>query len=132
MHLTRALFSVVKKTTTGIYGIPVHPNPRPHLIETYRKTLTALERLPPSAVYRQATTSITQQRLAIVEANEDIQDIEEKLDAGQIEEAIMQAEDELSLVGKMEEWKAWEPLEVEPPARQWEYPGRKVDDKHTS
>ena len=102
-------------------GIPVHPNPRPHLIQTYNKTLTALSRLPTHAVYRQATESFTKQRLAIVEGNEDVSQIENLIENGQIEELIIQAEDELKLIGKMEEWKPWEPLEVPIPEGQWQY-----------
>jgi NADH dehydrogenase (ubiquinone) 1 alpha subcomplex subunit 5 len=83
----------------------VHPNPRPHLIRTYQDTLTALERIPPTAVYRQATETLTQHRLAIVESTEDIGKIEERIAAGQIEEVIVQAEDELKLVDKIEQWK---------------------------
>ncbi len=43
---------------------------------------------------------------------------------GQIEEIILQAKDELNLVGKMEEWKAWEQLEVPIPEGQWQYPSK--------
>lgn len=57
----------------------------------------------------------------MVESTEDVAEIEKKLNCGQIEELIMQAEDELKLVGKMEEWKPWEPLEVPVPKGQWEY-----------
>lgn len=102
--------------------MPVHPNPRPHLIQTYNSTLEALKRIPPTAVYRQATESFTQQRLSIVESTENVDEIESKINVGQIEEIIMQAEDELKLVGKIEEWKAWEPLETAAPEGQWVYP----------
>jgi NADH dehydrogenase (ubiquinone) 1 alpha subcomplex subunit 5 len=90
-----------------VFGLAVHPNPRPHLIKTYGETLKALTRIPPTAIYRQATEAITQKRLKIVESTTNIQEIENKIDAGQIEEVIWQAEDELKLVGKMEEWKPY-------------------------
>jgi NADH dehydrogenase (ubiquinone) 1 alpha subcomplex subunit 5 len=125
MHFTRCLFDIVKKSTTGIKGIPVHPNPRPHLIKTYKDTLTALTRLPATAVYRQAAEALTQQRLAVVESNEDVAEIERTIGAGQIEELIMQAKDELTLVPKMEEWKPWEPLETPVPKGQWDYSSTK-------
>lgn len=80
-----------------------------------------MSRLPASAVYRQATESMTQHRLSIVEGNEDVSEIEKAIDNGQIEELIIQAEEELKLVGKMEEWKPWEPLEVHIPKGQWVY-----------
>ncbi|KAI9318369.1 ETC complex I subunit conserved region-domain-containing protein [Dichotomocladium elegans] len=121
MFLTRPLLQAAKKATTGLTGIPVHPNPRPHLIQTYNKTLTALSRLPATAVYRQATEALTQQRLSVVEGTENIAEIEQSIGNGQIEELIIQAEEELKLVAKMEEWKAWEPLQVPVPKGQWQY-----------
>lgn len=92
------------------------------MIQTYNTTLEALTRIPTTAVYRQATESLTQQRLAIVESTENVEEIESKIDVGQIEEIIIQAEEELKLVAKMEEWKAWEPLETPIPQGQWVYP----------
>ncbi|KAI9497541.1 ETC complex I subunit conserved region-domain-containing protein [Zychaea mexicana] len=121
MFFTRPLLQAAKKATTGLTGISVHPNPRPHLIQTYNKTLEALSRLPTHAVYRQSTESLTQHRLAVIEATEDVTQIEEAINNGQIEELIIQAEDELKLIGKMEEWKPWEPLEVPIPKGQWQY-----------
>ncbi|OBZ90164.1 NADH dehydrogenase [ubiquinone] 1 alpha subcomplex subunit 5 [Choanephora cucurbitarum] len=122
MHFTRSLFQAVTKVSTGIAGVRVHANPRPHLIQTYTNTLETLSRLPATAVYRQATESLVQQRLSIVESTENIAEIESKINVGQIEEVIHQAEDELSLASKMEEWKAWEPLETPIPEGQWVYP----------
>ncbi|KAI8376957.1 ETC complex I subunit conserved region-domain-containing protein [Blakeslea trispora] len=122
MHFTRSLFQAVTKVSTGITGVAVHANPRPHLIQTYNSTLQTLSRLPATAVYRQATESVTQQRLSIVESTENIEEIESKINVGQIEEVILQAEDELSLASKMEEWKAWESLETPIPEGQWVYP----------
>ncbi|KAI8058387.1 ETC complex I subunit conserved region-domain-containing protein, partial [Syncephalis plumigaleata] len=105
--------------TTSLTGVPVHPNPRPHLIKVYQETLEALKPIPNSAVYRQAAEALTKQRLSVVEQLENVEEIERTLDAGQIEEVIIQAEDELQLVSKMIEWKAWEPLEVPAPEGQW-------------
>ncbi|PKY47447.1 hypothetical protein RhiirA4_522596 [Rhizophagus irregularis] len=121
MQVTRHLMKAAQKATTGIFGLAVHPDPRPHLIKTYNKTLSALTHIPPTAVYRQATEATTKHRLKIAESTKNIQEIEEKIDAGQIEELIVQAEDELKLVAKMEEWKPWESLEVETPRGQWVY-----------
>ncbi|KAG0344354.1 hypothetical protein BG005_001871 [Podila minutissima] len=121
MFATRRLFSAVTKKSTGIYGLPVHPNPRPQLISLYNDTLKALEQIPKHAVYRQATAAMTQHRLNVVQGTEDIAKIEETIDAGQIEEVVVQAVDELKIVGKMVEWKAWEPLETPAPKDQWNY-----------
>ncbi|KAJ1554784.1 hypothetical protein HK096_001657 [Nowakowskiella sp. JEL0078] len=113
------------KETTGIHGIAVHPFPRPALIETYNRILHSIKRIPSESVYRQSVEAITKQRLAVVESLDNYEDIEKKLNAGQIEELIMQAEDELKLISKMEEYKSWEPLEVKPIEGQWDYFGQK-------
>lgn len=107
-RLTRPLFQAVTKTTTGIHGIPVHPNPLPELKATYESTLQALHSsIPETSVYRQGAEALTLQKLKIVETvNGSIEEAEKQLDEGQIEQALMIAKDELSLVGKMAEWKA--------------------------
>ena len=48
---------------------------------------------------------MTNHRLDVVKSTEDIAKIEETLDAGQIEEVVVQAVEELKLAGKMLEWK---------------------------
>ncbi|KAJ3935355.1 MAG: ETC complex I subunit conserved region-domain-containing protein [Lentinula lateritia] len=122
-RLTRPLFQVAK-TTTGITGLAVHPNPIPTLTQTYKSTLEALAALPSTSVYRQGTEALTLKKLNIVDAAKgDIAAIEKELDEGQIEESLLIASDELQLVGKMAEWKAWEPLEEKPEPGQWEYFG---------
>ncbi|KAF9917114.1 hypothetical protein BX616_001890 [Lobosporangium transversale] len=121
MFATRRLLSAVTKKTTGLYGLPVHPDPRPHLITIYNDTLKTLEKFPDHAVYRQATTALTTHRLNIVQSIEDIAKIEEALDAGQIEEVVVQAVEELKLADKMLEWRPWEPLETPVPKDQWNY-----------
>ncbi|CAO3644826.1 unnamed protein product [Cunninghamella echinulata] len=92
MFYSRRLLQAATKVTTGLTGIPVHPNPRPHLIQTYNNTLSALSRFPAHAVYRQATESFTKNQLSIVEFTEDVNEIETKIGGGQIEELILQAE----------------------------------------
>ncbi|KAJ2316617.1 hypothetical protein GGI00_006968, partial [Coemansia sp. RSA 2681] len=108
--------------TTGIVGIPVNPTARPELISAYKRTLDELKaKIPATAAYRQSVEAITTHRLKIAEANDDTAKIEELIGGGQIEELIFQAEDEIKLVSKMAEWRAWEPLEEPAPPRQWEY-----------
>lgn len=100
------------KVTTGIVGLSVHPSPFTALRSTYSSTLSILSKMPPAAVYRQAAEGITTDRLAAIDAlgaagdEAAIEAVERKIGAGQIEEVIAQAEDELSLAGKMLEWKA--------------------------
>ncbi|KAF9285500.1 hypothetical protein BGZ72_010687 [Mortierella alpina] len=121
MFATRRLLNAVTKKSTGIYGLPVHPDPRPQLITLYNDTLKTLEKFPEHAVYRQATAALTNHRLSVVQGTEDITKIEESIDAGQIEEVVVQAVEELKLAGKMLEWKPWEPLETPAPKDQWNY-----------
>ncbi|KAJ2235980.1 hypothetical protein GGF40_002356 [Coemansia sp. RSA 1286] len=122
MRVTRCLFQAAHKVTTGIVGIPVNPNARPQLIALYKKTLDELKaKIPESAAYRQSVETITKQRLSIVEQHEDAARIEELINCGQIEELVDQAQDEIGLISRMAEWKAWEPLEEPAPPRQWEY-----------
>ena len=106
-RLTRPLFQQVVKKTTGITGIPVHPNPLPELSKTYEATLSLASSIPATSVYRQSVEALTQNKLTIVKgANGDIAAVEKQLDEGQIEEALNVAKDELKLVSNMIEWKA--------------------------
>jgi NADH dehydrogenase (ubiquinone) 1 alpha subcomplex subunit 5 len=106
-RLTRPLFQQVLKTTTGVTGVPVHPNPLPALSKTYETTLSLASSIPATSVYRQSVEALTQNKLKIVQdANGDIAAVERQLDEGQIEEALHVAEDELKLVSNMIEWKA--------------------------
>ena len=107
-RLSRPLFQQAFKSTTGLTGLKVHPNPLPTLIETYRSTLTQLSSIPQTSVYRQSVEALTQRKLNIVQsANGDVAVVEREIDEGQIEQVIEAAKDELSLVGKMIEWKAY-------------------------
>lgn len=113
------------KQTTELTGLAVHPTPFAALAETYDKTLKLLDTLPTESVYRQATIALTaarqnalreiQQRHAqalqsggtnAILVEEAIQDFENTVDQGQIEEVIIQAQDELHLTAKMLEWKS--------------------------
>ena len=106
-RFTRPLLQV-SKISTGIHGLAVHPNPLPELTKTYESTLTALSSIPEHAAYRQGAQALTLRKLKIVQdANGDVAEAEKQLDEGQIEQAIVIAKDELSLVGKMAEWKAY-------------------------
>ncbi|KAI9346961.1 hypothetical protein BDR26DRAFT_799861 [Obelidium mucronatum] len=117
-RLLRAAASVPKESTL-LTGLAVHPNARAELTSLYHRVLHSSQRLPADFAYRTSVVAITQQRLAIVEANTEVKDIEAAIDNGQIEELLKQAEDEISLLGKMAEWEAWKPLEVKAPEGQW-------------
>ncbi|CEH18581.1 NADH:ubiquinone oxidoreductase, NDUFA5/B13 subunit [Ceraceosorus bombacis] len=116
------------KLSTEITGLDVHPTPLSALKDTYTSTLNLLSTLPPNSVYAQATKALTEHRLKVLQSvqsggatEEAIAAFEEQVDAGQAEEVLVQAQDELALTTKMIEWQAHEPLKNPPPAGQWEY-----------
>ncbi|KAF8501922.1 Ndufa5, NADH-ubiquinone oxidoreductase subunit [Gautieria morchelliformis] len=121
---TRPLFTALK-ASTGLTGLAVHPNPLPALRQTLESTLETLSTIPVHSVYRQATTTITQRKLGILDrADGNLSAVEKEIDQGQIEEVLKAAEDELSLARKMIEWKAWESLAEEPVPGQFDYFGK--------
>lgn len=114
-------FAARLKKSTNITGLDVSSSPLAELESRYTKTLSLLQTLPESSVYRQATAALTQQRLDIVaqlnaEANalsskpEELEALYEKaeqqLDAGQLEQVLEQAVAEYRLAAKMVDWKA--------------------------
>ncbi|KAM9216043.1 NADH dehydrogenase [ubiquinone] 1 alpha subcomplex subunit 5 isoform 1-T1 [Dugong dugon] len=110
------------KKTTGLVGLAVCESPHERLKTLYIKILDVLQQMPKNAGYRKYTEEITNERLSKVNIEPDIKKLEDKLQSGQIEEVIFQAESELSLARKMVQWKPWEPLVEEPPANQWKWP----------
>lgn len=120
LRLTRPLYQALKQTT-GITGLAVHPNPLPELTKTYQGTLSVLESIPPTSLYRQGVEALTRHKLNVVQkSNGDVTAVEKELNEGQIEESLDIAADEYNLATKMLEWKAWEPLEEKPLPGQWE------------
>jgi len=124
-RLTRPLLNQLRKTTTGITGLEVHHDPIPHLIQTYQTTLERLSAIPETSVYRQGVEALTRHKLNIVQASGgSVAEVEKQLDEGHIEESLDVATDEMNLVSKVVEWKAWEPLVEKPEPGQWEYFGK--------
>lgn len=78
------------------------------LTDLYSKTLEAVAEMPESAAYRVNVEKITNYRMGVVKDTEDIESIEQKLNVGQIQEIIEQAENELELIPHMADWKPWE------------------------
>ncbi|XP_065058899.1 NADH dehydrogenase [ubiquinone] 1 alpha subcomplex subunit 5-like [Rhopilema esculentum] len=110
------------KRSTFIVGLAVAKNPHQTLVGLYNQTLSVLHRLPEKFAYRDQTEQLTKHRLHLVEQEKNVAELEKKINDGQIEEVIQQAKSELSLAGKMEEWKPWEQLQTEAPAGQWQWP----------
>ncbi|XP_066543125.1 NADH dehydrogenase [ubiquinone] 1 alpha subcomplex subunit 5-like [Amia ocellicauda] len=97
-------------------------NPHDRLRVLYTKILASLQSIPQDAAYRRYTEQVISQRFDLVKSEPDVEKLEKKINSGQIEEVILQAENELSLSRKMLEWKPWEPLVEEAPANQWKWP----------
>lgn len=106
LRLTRPLFQALR-STTGLTGLAVHPDPLPALASTYQSTLAQLSHIPETSVYRQATEALIQNKLDILKAaNADIAAAEKGLNEGIIEESLLIAVDELKLAAQMVDWKA--------------------------
>ncbi|KAJ7329667.1 hypothetical protein JRQ81_015841 [Phrynocephalus forsythii] len=112
----------VLKKTTGLVGVAVSTNPHEHLRVLYTKILNALHNIPQDAAYRKYTEKIIKERLDLVNTEPNAEKLESKINCGQIEEVILQAQSELNLARKMVQWRPWEPLVEEPPADQWKWP----------
>ena len=113
---------VFVKMSTGLVGVAVHPNPHHTLESLYGKILRILSKMPGDAAYRQYTEKIVKARAGVLKETKDTFQIEVMMNAGQAEELIIQAENELNLARKMLNWKPWEPLICKPPPGQWEWP----------
>lgn len=112
----------VLKRATGLTGLKVVESPHKTLAVIYDKILRTCEKMPEEAVYRKSVTAQTQERLNIVKSDHTVAGIETKINCGQAEEIVLQAQRELSLARKMLMWKPWEPLVEEPPKNQWKWP----------
>lgn len=110
------------KKTTGLTGLTVVQNPHKALGVLYGKILRTLEKMPETAAYRKHTEAIIKERADILRTTPVIEEAEKKINCGQIEEVIVQAQNELTLARKMLTWRAWEPLIKEPPPTQWSWP----------
>merc|ERR1712178_178511 len=95
------------KATTNLVGLAVEPNAPAILKDLYAKTLEDLKAIPSSAEYRINVEKITNYRLKVVEAGPDIDSIEAEVGV-QVEEMIVEAKDELSLIPQMTEWAPWD------------------------
>ncbi|CAK1602313.1 unnamed protein product [Parnassius mnemosyne] len=115
----------VLKKTTGLMGLAVAANPHHTLGSLYGKILRTLQKMPSDAAYRKYTEQIVRERAAVLQQTKDVFELESKINCGQAEELIIQAENELNLARKMLNWKPWEPLVAKPPKGQWDWPPAK-------
>ncbi len=110
------------KLTTNLTRMAVVKNPHHRLGLVYGKILRALAKMPNDYPYRKYTESLVMERAALVKSEPNIAELENKINCGQIEEVLIQAENELKLSRKILEWRSWEPLTANPPENQWKWP----------
>jgi len=110
------------KKTTGLTKLNVAKNPHYTLGVLYGKILRTLQKMPEEASYRKYTEEIITNRAKIVQENVTVEDFEKKINCGQAEELIVQAENELVLTRKMLAFKPWESIIARPNADQWTWP----------
>ena len=131
------------KISTNLTRMAVAKNPHAKLASIYSKNLRVLgkdfgakvlsfsiskiyrlisAKMPTDYAYRKHTESIISERAAMVKNESNISELEKKINGGQIEEVLIQAENELNLSRKILEWKSWEPLMSHPPPNQWKWP----------
>ncbi|KYN27039.1 NADH dehydrogenase [ubiquinone] 1 alpha subcomplex subunit 5, partial [Trachymyrmex cornetzi] len=111
--------------STYLTGLAVCKNPHLELIPLYNRILKELQKFPKDYAYRTETEGIIKTRLTVMQQNENIQVVEDKINCGQVEELIVQAKNELLLAQKMLIWKPWEKLTQEAPPNQWTWPPHK-------
>eukprot|EP01133_Synstelium_polycarpum_P015079 gene15079-17852_t len=103
------------KKSTGLTGLAVQPHARRMLSDLYQTTLKELKRIPPTAFYRQKMEEITKFRYEVVQNETDIRTIEKLIYAGQVEELIEQAKNELKVIDLVVADKTWELKDVNKP-----------------
>jgi len=89
---------------------PVNSQAIPQLRKLYADTLVAATtKLPAHSVYRQGVEATIQHRLKILETvkDDEVSKVEQEIGAGQVEELVESAKDELQLVDMMAELKAY-------------------------
>ena len=74
------------KLSTGLVGIEVEPEAKPLLISLYAETQEALQAVPAGSEYRKTVEGLIKDRMAVLEATDDLDTIEEKIGGGQVSE----------------------------------------------
>jgi NADH dehydrogenase (ubiquinone) 1 alpha subcomplex subunit 5 len=96
------------KTTTGLVGLAVLNDPINEYAKICKKVLEKIQFVPEHAAYRTIVEETYRHRREVCLSGKSVSEIECAIEAGQIEELMKQAEDELTLIPKMREWKPWE------------------------
>lgn len=110
------------KKTTGLAGLVVAENAHGKLSHLYKRLKKVLALMPDESVYKKSTMAIIDSRQKVIESTDVIDKIEKEIGAGQIEELIHQAENEIILARSLNSYRPWEPLVEQAPKNQWKWP----------
>lgn len=102
------------KKSTGIVGLAVETDAKPILLDLYAQTLAALQAVPEASEYRKTVETLTKERLAVVQARDDLSAIEAAVGCGQVEQLIEQARDELKLIPTLIQSRAFDSYDGSP------------------
>ena len=115
-------------TPTGITGLLTHPHPRPTLIALYNHTLSVLSHSHRENIPRPENVRVINGEVRLDETEmvlepqmtgEQVEEIEQKIGGGLLEEVVEEGWAELKCAEAMLEDKPWEPLEVVADEGQW-------------
>ncbi|KAG2383626.1 hypothetical protein C9374_004297 [Naegleria lovaniensis] len=110
-RVSRFLLAPVKvKQTTGLVGFPVQPRWREMILKLCDDGLKLLEQhnIPKGTFFRTSNENNFKYFQQVVKSTDDYEVVEDTLNRGQVEEIIVLLEDQLDLIPKMAEWRAWE------------------------
>merc|ERR1712060_236613 len=96
------------KLSTGLAFLDVEPFPRMKLMKLYYLILQEVQQLPEEYPYKYYAREQTRWRMKVVDENESIRKIEEKIAHGIVEQLIQAAHNELKLLRIMQKWRPWE------------------------
>ena len=83
-----SIYGLTLKLSTGIAFMDVEPFPRLKLMKLYYMILDEIKQLPDEYEYKVLSEEMTKYRMKVVDENENIRAIEDKIAAGLIEELV--------------------------------------------
>jgi len=99
------------KTSTGLVGLKVDPDGRNTLLRLCGEVLESIQKIPATAQYRINVEKWFKYIEKVSKKHEQILDIEQEINLGQIEEIIVMAKDELELIQYYYDNKGWDLVE---------------------
>ncbi|KAL9657036.1 hypothetical protein ABK040_014584 [Willaertia magna] len=96
------------KQTTGLVGVPVQHRWREMILKLCDDGLKSINQIPKGVFFRTQCENNFKYFQKVCNEHDDYEIVEDILNRGQVEEIIMQLEDQVDLIPKMAEWRAWE------------------------